>query len=80
MTLYLHGRDLLTATGKRLSVLVQTACLENADAIVAGEADITTLGVEATDDKILVCHLSSPCAIFDNLMTFPSFFLYLFFL
>lgn len=53
---------------------VQTACLENADAIVAGEADITTLGVEATDDKTLVCHLSSPCAIFDNLMTFPSFF------
>ncbi len=53
---------------------VETACLENATEIMAGEKDITELGVEAIDDKTLVCHLTSPCAIFDNLMTFPSFF------
>ena len=54
---------------------VETACLVNGSEIYNGEIDdVTQLGVEAVDDKTLVCHLSSPCAIFDNLMTFPSFF------
>lgn len=61
-------------TGSEYQFFVQTACLLNADEVVAGEADVTELGVEAVDDKTLKVTLSSPCAVFESLMTFPSFF------
>lgn len=60
--------------GSDYQFFVQVACFENADEIVEGTKDITELGVEAVDDRTFVCHLKNPCAIFDKLMTFPSFF------
>ena len=60
-------------TGSEYQFFVQTACLLNADDIVAGNKPVTDLGVEAVDDKTLKVTLSSPCAVFESLMTFPSF-------
>ena len=60
-------------TGSEYQFFVQTACLLNADDIVTGNKPVTDLGVEAVDDKTLKVILSSPCAVFESLMTFPSF-------
>ncbi|MEG0806504.1 MAG: peptide ABC transporter substrate-binding protein [Lachnospiraceae bacterium] len=43
-------------------------CVENAEAIVAGEKDYTELGIEATDDKTVVIKLVAPCAYFLDLV------------
>lgn len=61
-------------TGSEYQFFVQTACLLNADDVVAGNKPVTDLGVEAVDDKTLKVTLSSPCAVFESLMTFPSFY------
>ncbi len=60
-------------TGSEYQFFVQTACLLNADDVVSGAKPVTDLGVEAVDDKTLKITLSSPCAVFESLMTFPSF-------
>lgn len=60
-------------TGSEYQFFVQTACLLNADDVVSGAKPVTDLGVEAVDDKTLKVTLSSPCAVFESLMTFPSF-------
>ena len=60
-------------TGSEYQFFVQTACLLNADDVVAGTKPVTDLGVEAVDDTTLKVTLSNPCAVFDSLMTFPSF-------
>ena len=52
---------------------IQTACIVNADDVVAGNKPVEELGVEAVDDKTLVVNLSSPCSIFDYLMTSTCF-------
>lgn len=46
----------------------------NALAIVEGEKDPSTLGVAALDDKTLEVKLENPCAFFDEVMAFPTFF------
>lgn len=60
-------------TGSEYQFFVQTACLLNADDVVAGTKPVTDLGVEAVDDTTLKVTLSSPCPVFESLMTFPSF-------
>lgn len=53
---------------------VETLGLKNASAVMAGEMEPEELGVYAEDDKTLVLELDVPCAIFESLMTFPSFY------
>ncbi len=60
-------------TASEYQFFVETACIENASEVMSGEMDPEELGVEAVDDKTLVVHLSSPCAVFESLMTFASF-------
>ncbi|MBR2041552.1 MAG: hypothetical protein IJ945_04190 [Oscillospiraceae bacterium] len=54
--------------------LFETAGIKNAAAIIAGEKDVTELGVYAVDDKTLVVEFDVPCAFFDSLMFFPVFY------
>ena len=54
--------------------LFETAGIKNASAILAGEKDVTELGVYAVDDKTLVVEFDVPCAFFDTLMFFPVFY------
>ena len=54
--------------------LFETAGVKNASAILAGEKDITELGVYAADEKTLVVEFDVPCAFFDTLMFFPVFY------
>lgn len=53
---------------------VETLGLKNASAVMSGEMEPEELGVSAADDKTLVLDLDVPCAIFESLMTFPSFY------
>ncbi len=53
--------------------IASTICVKNADAVISGEMDKSALGVEATDDKTFVVHLSQPCSFLMGLMDFPSF-------
>ncbi len=48
-------------------------CIDGADAIYTDGADISTLGVEAPDDKTLVFNLKEPTAYFMDLLTLPVF-------
>ena len=50
------------------------AQIKNAQAIMDGEADPTTLGVSAKDDKTLVVELEVPVSYFESLMYFPTFY------
>ena len=61
------------ATASDYQFFIQTACIANAEAVMSGEAPVEELGVVAEDDKTLVVTLSSPCAIFDYLMTSTCF-------
>ncbi len=60
-------------TASDYQFFIQTACIVNADEVVAGEKPVEDLGVEAKDDKTLEVKLSSPCSIFDYLMTSTCF-------
>jgi oligopeptide transport system substrate-binding protein len=62
------------ATGSQYAFMGETAALANAAAIAAGEADVDTLGVEATDDYTLVATLDVPVPFFTKLLTFPNFY------
>ncbi len=48
--------------------------VKNADAILGGEADPTTLGVKAVDEKTLEVQLEVPVSFFPSLMYFPTFY------
>ncbi len=48
--------------------------IKNAQAIMDGTADVTTLGVTAKDDKTLVVELEVPVSYFESLMYFPTFY------
>ena len=48
--------------------------IKNADAIMGGGADSSTLGVSATDEKTLVVELTAPVSYFPALMYFPAFY------
>lgn len=61
------------ATASSYQFFIQTACIVNADDVVAGNLPVEELGVKAEDDKTLVVSLSSPCPIFDFLMTSTCF-------
>lgn len=54
--------------------LFETAGIKNAAAIIAGEKDVSELGVYAVDEKTLVVEFDVPCAFFDSLMFFPVFY------
>ena len=54
--------------------LFETAGIKNAAAIIAGEKDVSELGVYAADEKTLVVEFDVPCAFFDSLMFFPVFY------
>ncbi len=59
--------------GAQYGFIVGVAGIENADAILAGEADLADLGAKALDDHTLEVKLAFPVSFFDSLMTFPSF-------
>ncbi|MCD7809680.1 MAG: peptide ABC transporter substrate-binding protein [Erysipelotrichaceae bacterium] len=52
----------------------QGANIVNAEAAIAGEVDVSEIGVTAVDDKTLVFELATPCGFFDKLLAFPTFF------
>ncbi len=48
--------------------------IKNGAAVIAGEADVTELGVTAIDDKTLQVELEVPVSYFLSLMYFPTFY------
>ena len=48
--------------------------IKNAEAIIAGEMDVSELGVTAVDDKTLEVQLNVPVSYFLSLMYFPTFY------
>ncbi|GEQ37071.1 peptide ABC transporter substrate-binding protein [Tetragenococcus halophilus] len=48
--------------------------VENAEAVMDGDADLDELGIEAVDDYELEITLERPTEYFDNLLAFPVFF------
>ncbi|MGL5977895.1 MAG: peptide ABC transporter substrate-binding protein [Erysipelotrichaceae bacterium] len=61
-------------TAAEYSYMMGVAGVKNADAIAAGEMDVSELGVSAPDAKTFVVELAYPVPFFKQLMTFPSFF------
>lgn len=70
---YAWTRLLDPDVGAQYGFIVGVAGIENADAILAGEASLEDLGVKALDDHTLEIKLAYPVSFFDSLMTFPSF-------
>jgi len=54
--------------------IMDTIHVVNAGDCAAGTKALDQLGVEATDDKTFVVHLTQPCDFLLSLMAFPSFF------
>ncbi|MCD7840714.1 MAG: peptide ABC transporter substrate-binding protein [Erysipelotrichaceae bacterium] len=50
------------------------ANLVNGDAAVAGEVDVSEVGITAIDDKTVQFQLATPCGFFEKLLAFPTFF------
>lgn len=50
------------------------AHINNAAAIVAGKADVTSLGVKATDDRTLEVTLEQPVPWFTTMLAWPTLF------
>lgn len=48
--------------------------LKNADAVTSGEMGVEELGVEAVDDKTLVCTLGFPAPYFLQILSMPQFY------
>lgn len=48
-------------------------CIQNAEAIYNGEADMETLGVKTPDDNTLVFSLETPCVYFLDLLRLPVY-------
>jgi oligopeptide transport system substrate-binding protein len=62
------------AVASEYAFIVDTIHVVNAADCISGAKPITDLGVEATDDKTFVVHLSLPCSFLPGLMAFPPFF------
>ncbi len=62
------------ATASNYSYFLGLAGIKNADDIVAGKADKSTLGVKAVDDKTLVVDLSKPVPYFVRMTTHATLF------
>ncbi len=62
------------ATGSPYSWYVEITQIENAGAIVAGDADPDTLGARAVDDYTLEVNLDSPLPYFPNMTTYATLF------
>ena len=56
------------------SFIAETAQIENATEIINSKAPLTSLGVRATSDDVLVVKLKNPVAFFPSLMRFQAFF------
>ena len=61
-------------TASEYAYMIGVAGIKNAEAVIAGEADPSTLGVSAADDKTLVVELEYAVPFFYQLMAFPSFY------
>lgn len=48
-------------------------CL-NGEAVIAGDKPLTDLGIKAINDSTLEITLEAPCAYFESLMSFPTFY------
>ena len=68
-------RRIAKEAGEYAYMLNEIANIKGADEIITGkESDLTTLGVNATDDKTLVVELNVPVSFFPSLMYFPTFY------
>lgn len=61
------------ATASEYAWYVELASIENAAEIVAGEADPSTLGVEAVDERTLRVRLTKPTPFFPEMATYATF-------
>ena len=61
-------------TASEYAYMIGVAGIKNAEAVIAGEADPSTLGVSAADDKTLIVELEYAVPFFYQLMAFPSFY------
>ena len=50
------------------------ACIKNADAVIKGENNPNSLGINAENSKTLVVELDAPVPFFLSLMAFPTFY------
>ena len=68
-------RRIAKEAGEYAYMLDEIGNIKGAAEIISGqEADLTTLGVTAQDDKTLVVELNVPVSFFPSLMYFPTFY------
>ena len=68
-------RRIAKEAGEYAYMLDEIGNIKGAAEIISGaEADLTTLGVTAADDKTLVVELNVPVSFFPSLMYFPTFY------
>ena len=68
-------RRIAKEAGEYAYMLDEIGNIKGAAEIIAGtETDLTTLGVNAVDDKTLVVELNVPVSFFPSLMYFPTFY------
>ncbi len=68
-------RRIAKEAGEYAYMLDEIGNIKGAAEIIAGtETDLTTLGVNAADDKTLVVELNVPVSFFPSLMYFPTFY------
>ena len=68
-------RRIAQLAGEYAYMLDEIGNIKGAAEIISGqESDLTTLGVNATDDKTLVVELNVPVSFFPSLMYFPTFY------
>ena len=68
-------RRIAKEAGEYAYMLDEIGNIKGAAEIISGaEADLTTLGVSAPDDKTLVVELNVPVSFFPSLMYFPTFY------
>ncbi len=68
-------RRIAKEAGEYAYMLDEIGNIKGAAEIISGqEADLTTLGVNAADDKTLVVELNVPVSFFPSLMYFPTFY------
>lgn len=62
------------ATASQYAYMIQEANIANADAVVNGKADKSTLGVKAESDTKLVITLTTPTPYLENVLALPVFY------
>lgn len=62
------------AQGNENAGLFRTAGIANADAVTAGDADVSELGVRALDERTLEVRLERPVPYFLSMLSLPAFF------